>query len=87
MMAKRYAEVRSLRTALEYAVEVYTGVREAMERLGQDAAAVMPNSLRSMQELLKIKSKEEVSAWLESIERDVHRFGMQNGNLQEEIWR
>ena len=26
MMAKRYAEVRSLRTALEYAVEVYTGV-------------------------------------------------------------
>lgn len=74
MMAKRYAEVRSLRTALEYAVEVYTGVREAMERLGQDAAAVMPNSLRSMQELLKIKSKEEVSAWLESIERDVHRF-------------
>ena len=34
----------------------------------------MPNSLRSMQELLKIKSKEEVSAWLESIERDVHRF-------------
>lgn len=56
------------------AVELYSGIREAVARLGQQAENILPNSMKSVREILEMQSIGTLKQWIDALQKDVLTF-------------
>lgn len=76
VIAEARAEIDRLPqdAALALLLELYSAVREILERYGKDAPTVLACSFRPVREFMRLHRTDEMRAWLDALEKDLTSF-------------